>query len=218
MIHCDGSLTTVRRYHPFTPQTYLYRLADDHYQKYLTPAFALSGILPTSTPLYENMSPTELEAFLAEMEPDIRAADRDLREIEMLESKDVTAAGKLPEYQKLQPRLEQLLQESEENHRKHDELEQRIAKLMNQYATTVRRSYDITSRRTNSSCRRINSPNYLSLGTTRCTMQKARLQSFIATMKRDRSLDWTKSKHFIPQAVRPMYQILSSGPSSIILA
>ncbi|KAI0083480.1 hypothetical protein BDY19DRAFT_900274 [Irpex rosettiformis] len=109
----------------------------DQYQKYLTPAFALSGIIPTSTPLYENMSPNELEAFLTEMGPDIRAADRDLREIEMLESKDVTAAGKLPEYQKLQPRLEQLLQESEENRRKHDELEQRIAKVMNQYATTT---------------------------------------------------------------------------------
>lgn len=42
------------------------------------------------------MSPNELEAFLAELEPDIRAADRDMREIEMLEKKGVTAAGKLP--------------------------------------------------------------------------------------------------------------------------
>lgn len=42
------------------------------------------------------MSSTELEAFLAELEPDIRAADRDMREIEMLEKKGVTAAGKLP--------------------------------------------------------------------------------------------------------------------------
>lgn len=41
------------------------------------------------------MSPEELEAFLAEMEPDIRAADRDMREIEASEKKGVTGAGKL---------------------------------------------------------------------------------------------------------------------------
>ena len=45
---------------------------------------------------YENMTSSELEAFLAEMEPDIRAADRDMREIEALEKKGVTGAGKLP--------------------------------------------------------------------------------------------------------------------------
>ncbi|KAI0683976.1 hypothetical protein BC835DRAFT_1294439 [Cytidiella melzeri] len=109
----------------------------DQYKQYLTPAFALSGTVPTSTSLYENMSPSELEAFLNEMDPDIRAADRDLREIEMLEKKDVTAANKLPEYRKLQPRLDLLLQASEENRIKHAELEQRIAKVMNQYATTT---------------------------------------------------------------------------------
>lgn len=42
------------------------------------------------------MSPEELEAFLAEMEPDIRAAERDMHEIEALEKKGVTGAGKLP--------------------------------------------------------------------------------------------------------------------------
>jgi Cu+-exporting ATPase len=42
------------------------------------------------------MSPGELEAFLSEMEPDIRAADRDMHEIEALEKKGVTGAGKLP--------------------------------------------------------------------------------------------------------------------------
>jgi len=40
------------------------------------------------------MTPEELEVFLAEMEPDIRSADRDMREIEMLEKKGVTGAGK----------------------------------------------------------------------------------------------------------------------------
>jgi len=41
------------------------------------------------------MSPEEVEALLVEMEPEIRAADRDMREIEILEQKGVTAAGKL---------------------------------------------------------------------------------------------------------------------------
>jgi hypothetical protein len=42
------------------------------------------------------MSPEEINAFLAEMEPDIRAADRDMLEIDALEKKGVTGAGKLP--------------------------------------------------------------------------------------------------------------------------
>lgn len=67
---------------------------DDRNAHLLTPSFALSGILP-DPPTYENMTPEELEAFLAEMEPDIRSADRDMREIEMLEKKGVTGAGKL---------------------------------------------------------------------------------------------------------------------------
>jgi hypothetical protein len=41
------------------------------------------------------MTPEEFEALLQEMEPDIRAADRDMREIEFLERKGVAGAGKL---------------------------------------------------------------------------------------------------------------------------
>lgn len=67
---------------------------DDQYAHLLTPAFALSGALP-EPPTYEDMSSEELDAFLAEMEPDIRAADRDMREIEVLVQKGVTKAGKL---------------------------------------------------------------------------------------------------------------------------
>ena len=52
-------------------------------------------MLSDQPPAYESMSGAELEALLAEMEPDIRAADRDMREIEMLEGKGVTGAGKL---------------------------------------------------------------------------------------------------------------------------
>ena len=42
------------------------------------------------------MSPEEIDAYLAEMEPDLRAADRDLQEIEALLKKGVTGSGKLP--------------------------------------------------------------------------------------------------------------------------
>jgi hypothetical protein len=41
------------------------------------------------------MTPSEFETFLQEMEPDIRAADRDMREIEALDQKGVAAVGKL---------------------------------------------------------------------------------------------------------------------------
>lgn len=88
---------------------------DDQHAQYLTPTFALSGIIdaplpstPTPEnadggrglgssllPMYENMTPSELEAYLAEMEPDVRAADRDMLEVETLVGKGVTGAGKL---------------------------------------------------------------------------------------------------------------------------
>lgn len=112
------------------------------------------------------MSPSELEAFLAELEPDIRAADRDMREIEMLEKKGVTGAGKLPgpsvrpspsslspsprvvphvlnrvgaaDYEALQPRLEALLQKHREDLELASALETRIAALMRNYANQVR--------------------------------------------------------------------------------
>ena len=68
---------------------------DQQHGHLLTPSFALSGSLP-ATPAYEGMSPAELDAFLTELEPDVRAADRDMREIALLEEKGVTGAGKLP--------------------------------------------------------------------------------------------------------------------------
>ena len=64
---------------------------DDQYAHLLT----LSGIIPNALPAYENMTPSEFETFLQEMEPDIRAADRDMREIEALDQKGVAAVGKL---------------------------------------------------------------------------------------------------------------------------
>ncbi|EIM86592.1 uncharacterized protein STEHIDRAFT_97258 [Stereum hirsutum FP-91666 SS1] len=112
----------------------------DHYEQHghlLTPSFALSGTLPTPPPTYQNMSSTELEAFLAELEPDIRAADRDMREIEMLEKKGVTAAGKLPDYEPLKPRLEKLVERHQENAKAASVLERRVASLMHRYASQV---------------------------------------------------------------------------------
>ena len=41
------------------------------------------------------MTSSEFETFLQEMEPDIRAADHDMREIEALDQKGVAAAGRL---------------------------------------------------------------------------------------------------------------------------
>jgi hypothetical protein len=67
---------------------------DDQHAHLLTPAFALSGLLPEQ-PEYGSMSSQELEIFLADMEQDIRAAARDMAEIEDLEKKGVTEAGKL---------------------------------------------------------------------------------------------------------------------------
>lgn len=103
----------------------------------LTAAFALSGVLPGPAPAYENMSPEELEALLIEMEPEIRAADKDMREIEILEQKGVTATGKLADYETLQPRLDALLKAHQEDIRLAASLEKRIAALVDRHATHV---------------------------------------------------------------------------------
>ncbi|OJT06049.1 hypothetical protein TRAPUB_3103 [Trametes pubescens] len=112
----------------------------DRYEQYahlLTPQFALSGTLSMNPPTYDNMSPSELEAFLSEMESDIRSAERDLREISALEAKGVTGAGKLGDYEALQPRLEALLKAHNEDLQTAADLERRIALLMDRYATNV---------------------------------------------------------------------------------
>ncbi|KIJ65599.1 hypothetical protein HYDPIDRAFT_27597 [Hydnomerulius pinastri MD-312] len=109
----------------------------DHHAQLLTPAFALSGTVPGPSPTYENMSSEELEALLAEMEPDIRAADRDMREIELLEQRGVLSAGKLADYEALQPRLQALLAAQEEDMKVAASLEKRIASLVERHATHV---------------------------------------------------------------------------------
>ncbi|KAJ7252795.1 hypothetical protein B0H12DRAFT_1117869 [Mycena haematopus] len=88
-------------------------------------------------PTYESMSATELEAFLVEMEPDIRAAERDMQEIETLEKKGVTGAGKLGDYETFQPRLDVLLKAHRQDLDLVASLEKRVARLMESHATHV---------------------------------------------------------------------------------
>ncbi|KAL0953732.1 hypothetical protein HGRIS_004923 [Hohenbuehelia grisea] len=111
----------------------------DHYEQYaplLTPSFALSGVLPES-PAYSHMTPAEFDALLTEMEPDIRAAERDMREIEELERKGMTGAGRLTDYEALRPRLVQLLKANDEDSVRARALERRVARLVERNATHV---------------------------------------------------------------------------------
>ncbi|KAI6041274.1 hypothetical protein EDC04DRAFT_2670104 [Pisolithus marmoratus] len=109
----------------------------DRHAHLLTPTFAYSGTPSGSSLSYENMSAEELEALLAEMEPDIRAADRDMREIELLVQKDVLGAGKLSDHEVLQPRVQRLLAAQEEDLKLAASLEKRIANLVDRHATHV---------------------------------------------------------------------------------
>ncbi|KAH9972537.1 hypothetical protein BGW80DRAFT_1227379 [Lactifluus volemus] len=110
----------------------------EQHAQYLTPTFALSGTLPTITPPeYAQMSPAELAALATELEPDIRAADNDMREIDALQQKGVTGAGKLSDYEELQPRLEGLLLRHEEDLERTATLEKRVAAVVQQYALQV---------------------------------------------------------------------------------
>ncbi|KAG9123610.1 hypothetical protein FRC07_014546 [Ceratobasidium sp. 392] len=106
--------------------------ADNQNAHLLTPAFA-HGLTPAS----DIVSMSDLEALLLESEADIRAADRDLREISELESRGVLDAGKLPSYEPLQPRVDALIQAHLEDMTGFDALEERIAKLIARYSSHV---------------------------------------------------------------------------------
>ncbi|KAF8809498.1 hypothetical protein BYT27DRAFT_7094051 [Phlegmacium glaucopus] len=108
----------------------------DKHAPLLMPSFVLSGTIP-GPPMYDNMSPAEMDAFLTEMEPEIRTADRDMLEVEALEKKGVTGAGRLLDYEELQPRLKAILDAHEEDARLADSLEIRIASLVERHATYV---------------------------------------------------------------------------------
>lgn len=107
----------------------------DQHAHLLTPAFALSGVLPD--PPSSEMSTEEIDALLTEMELDIRGADRDMREIEALEAKGVTGAGRLIEHEDLKPRLRALLDAQRENAEHAARLEKRVAGIVEKYTTHV---------------------------------------------------------------------------------
>ncbi|KAH9167768.1 hypothetical protein EDB89DRAFT_1995481 [Lactarius sanguifluus] len=110
----------------------------EQHAQYLTPAFALSGTLPTiAPPEYADMSPAELAAVAAELEPDIRVADNDMREIEALQKRGVTGAGSLSDNEALRPRLEALLLRHAEDLERAAALEKRVAKIVREYALQV---------------------------------------------------------------------------------
>lgn len=110
------------------------------------------------------MTPSEFETFLQEMEPDIRAADRDMREIEALDQKGVAAVGKLTsacphcplvskpvhainttDYQTFRPRIEALLEAHKQDIELAASLEKRTAALIKQYGTHVSHREPTTS-------------------------------------------------------------------------
>lgn len=101
------------------------------------------------------MSPAELAAVAAELEPDIRSADNAMREIASLQQRGVTGAGNLSgtlrnnthvrqtnqkttDNETLQPRLEALLSRHAEDFERAAALEKRVAKIVRQYALQVR--------------------------------------------------------------------------------
>ena len=72
----------------------LFLVIDDQHAPLLMPSFVLSDAV-LDPPTYDKMSAEELDAYLTEMEPEIRSADRDMHEVEALEKRGVTGAGKL---------------------------------------------------------------------------------------------------------------------------
>lgn len=108
----------------------------DQHAQYLTSAFAMSGVVEDASP-YAGMTPDEIDAFLVEMEPDVRAADRDMQEIEALVKKGVVGAGRLPGHAKLQPRLDAVIAANKADLELVAALEQRITAVMQKHARSV---------------------------------------------------------------------------------
>ncbi|KAG7093695.1 hypothetical protein E1B28_007350 [Marasmius oreades] len=105
----------------------------DQHAQFLTPSFALSG-LTSDGPTYDNMSPSDFETYMKELENDIRSADRDMREIEALEAKGVTGAGKLADHIPLLPRVDNLLKTYAEDAQRMEALEKRISGVIESQA------------------------------------------------------------------------------------
>ena len=141
-------------YHPLS--NYLRGYIDDQHAHLLTPSFALSETVSPSPPSYNTMSDEEVEALLVEMEPDIRAAERDMREIEVLEGRGVTGAGRLAGlcfsflhklgflmprgvvgHEELKPRLRAVVEAQKGNIQRVEALERRVAGIVERHAAHV---------------------------------------------------------------------------------
>ena len=126
---------------------------DDQHAPLLIPSFVLPDTA-ANPPTYDKMSAEELDAYLTEMEPEIRTADREMLEVEALEKRGVTGAGRLLgkylsrsklllmilgfiDYEDLQPRLKVVLDAYEEDVRLANSLESRIASLVERHTTYV---------------------------------------------------------------------------------
>jgi len=110
----------------------------DEYEHILNPSFALAPTNnPSGIPSYEELTDSELDALMKEMEPDLRAADRDLREIQALDKRGVAGAGKLGEHEPLRPRLEALIKATRQDNLMYRALEERLADFLQRYTTHV---------------------------------------------------------------------------------
>jgi len=107
------------------------------YAPFLNPAAALSPNGTNTPPTYDTLSDSEFETLLLELEPDIRAADRDLREIDELNGRGISSAGKLPEHEGLRGRLQALVEAQQKDLVLYDELEGRISSVLQAYASHV---------------------------------------------------------------------------------
>ncbi|KAF5350192.1 hypothetical protein D9758_007824 [Tetrapyrgos nigripes] len=107
----------------------------DQHAQFLSPAFALG--LVSDAPSYENMSPSEFDTYLQEMSEEIRSADRDMQEIEALDKKGVTGAGKLADHIELEPRLAKVIELHQENDERTAALQKRIAMIIEDHATYI---------------------------------------------------------------------------------
>lgn len=127
----------------------------DEYEHILNPSFALAPTNnPSGTLSYGELTESELDALLKDMEPDLRAADRDIREIQALDKRGVTGAGKLGgamkaqlsnfagrishiivEHEPLRSRLEALIKATHHDNLMYRTLEDRLADLLQRYAS-----------------------------------------------------------------------------------
>lgn len=97
------------------------------------------------------------------------------------------------DYEPLKPRLAKLIKEHEKDVKLANELEKRVARLIERHVTHV--CYHFHDIRQDiykeNLCRLMHYRNYLLPGTTHCWKQRAGLTSSKGTRRSDRDLDWS---------------------------